>query len=186
MRMIVAMTDKSPENVYQGRIVRVTVGEVALPNGHRMMLERVWHPGGAAVVALHGNGDVCLLRQYRAIAASWLWEIPAGKRDHGEPPELTASRELAEEAGSRAASWSSLGRYYSSPGIFDEVIHLYLAQELTPVAAAHERHEVIEVHWLPLGEALAMADAGEIIDGKTLVGLYRAAALLNVREQAAE
>jgi ADP-ribose pyrophosphatase len=181
--MMIAMPNKSDSLVYDGRIVRVTVDDAVLPNGHTMVLERVWHPGGAAVVALNEHGDVCLLRQYRAIAASWLWEIPAGKRDHGEAPETTAVRELEEEAGAHAASWSSLGRYYSSPGIFDEIIHLYLARDLKQVAAAHEHHEVIEVHWVPLVDALSMANSGDIIDGKTLVGLYRAAALLNASQE---
>jgi 8-oxo-dGTP pyrophosphatase MutT (NUDIX family) len=90
-------------------------------------------------------------------------------------------RELQEEAGRKAAVWRELGKYLSSPGIFTEVIHLFMAQELTAVDLSLEAHEVIEVHWKPFDEALAMAHSGEIADGKTLVGLYRAA---EVRKQA--
>lgn len=171
------MTDTQRE-IYRGRIIRLALERVRLPNGATAELEIVHHPGGAAVVALDAQGRVCLLRQYRHAAGGWLWELPAGKLDPGEAPALTARRELEEEAGMRAASWQALGRIVSSPGVFTEVIHLYLARELTPVAAQTEAHEVIEVHWYPWAEALRMAQVGEIEDAKTLAGLLRAQALV--------
>jgi 8-oxo-dGTP pyrophosphatase MutT (NUDIX family) len=119
---------------------------------------------------------VCLLRQYRHAAGGWLWELPAGKLDAGEPPAVTARRELAEEAGVAAAEWRSLGTVVSSPGVFTEVVHLYLARQLAPAAAAREHGEVFEAHWVPLGEAVARALSGDITDGKTVIGLLRAAA----------
>ena len=165
-------------NSYQGKIVRVTVETVELPDGRSFELERVWHPGGAAAVALDEQGKVCLLRQYRAIASAWIWEVPAGKRDNGEDPGDTIRRELREEAGIEARQWTGLGSYFSSPGIFDEVIHLWLARGLSFGEREPEPHELIEVHWFPLDQALEMADRGEIVDGKTLVALYRARDLL--------
>jgi ADP-ribose pyrophosphatase len=118
---------------------------------------------------------VCLLRQYRHAAGGWIWELPAGKLEPGEPPLVTAQRELAEEAGVQAQRWSSLGTYVSSPGVFDEVIHVYLATGIEPAESAAEIDEVFEVHWLGLDVAVGRALTGEIRDGKTIVGLLRGA-----------
>ncbi len=164
--------------LYQGKIVNVSIEQVTLPNGRSMELEIVKHPGGAAVAALDAAGRVCLLRQYRHVAGGWLWELPAGKLEPDEPPQDTARRELAEEAGVSAARWETLGRIVSSPGIFTEVIHLFLARDLSPGAQNTEEHELIEVHWLPFDQALAQAASGEIIDAKSIAGLFRAQRLL--------
>ena len=160
--------------VYRGKIIDLYLERVTLPNGSVADLEIVQHPGGAAVVALNQDDRVCLLRQYRHVAGGWLWELPAGKLDPGEPPLATAQRELEEEAGLRAAHWEPLGRIISSPGIFTEVVHLFLASGLTQVPAKNELHELIEVHWVPFSEALERAQTDEITDAKTLAGLFRA------------
>jgi 8-oxo-dGTP pyrophosphatase MutT (NUDIX family) len=163
--------------IYAGRVIQVNLERVQLPNGNIADLEIIHHPGGAAVVALDTEDRVCLLRQFRHAAQGWIWELPAGKIDNREPPFDTVQRELREEAGCQAGRWQSLGRYLSSPGVFTEAIHLYLATELSHVGAQLEEHEVLEVHWKPFDEALAMAVSGEIEDGKTLVGLFKAAHL---------
>jgi ADP-ribose pyrophosphatase len=116
-----------------------------------------------------------MLYQFRHAAGGWIWELPAGKIDNREPPLETAQRELVEEAGMTATSWQSLGEYFSSPGVFTEVIHLYLATGLKAVPDAREEHEVFRVEWRPLSEVLAMAHSGELKDGKSLVGIFRAA-----------
>jgi ADP-ribose pyrophosphatase len=166
------------KQIYAGKIVRLTLDTVLLPNGNTAELEIVHHPGGAAVVALDAENRVCLLRQYRHAAGGWLWELPAGKLDNGEAPLLCAQRELEEEAGMQAQDWQSLGRIISSPGVFTEIVHLYLARALTVVPTRTEAHEVIEVHWLPWVEALRKTQAGEIEDAKTLAGLLRAQAFV--------
>src|ERR1700752_3736417 len=135
---------------FTGRVIRVTTDEVVLPNGHRALLEVVHHPGGAATVALDDAQRVCLLRQYRYVADGWLWELPAGKLRPAGPPLATAQRELAEEAGVSARHWRALGTLLSSPGVFSERLHLFLATGLTPAATAHEESELIEVHWIAL------------------------------------
>jgi ADP-ribose pyrophosphatase len=159
---------------FRGRIITVTTEEVILPNGHRAELEIVHHPGGAAVVAIDAQRRVCLLRQYRYVADGWLWELPAGKLEPNEPPLITAQRELIEEAGVSARHWESLGTYLSSPGVFAEVLHLFLATGIEPATTAHEHAEVIEVHWVPLEEAYEWAVSGKVRDGKTAIGLVRA------------
>jgi len=159
---------------FTGRVIRVTTDEVVLPNGHRAELEVVHHPGGAATVAVDAEQRVCLLRQYRYAAGGWVWELPAGKLEPHEPPLATAQRELAEEAGVGARHWASLGICLSSPGVFTEVLHLYLATGIAPAATAHERAEVIEIHWLPFETACKWALVGTITDAKTVVGLLRA------------
>lgn len=164
--------------VYDGKVVSLAVEQVELPNGEQVELEVVRHPGGAAAVAVDAERRVCLLRQYRHAVGGWLWELPAGKLDPGESPDSTARRELAEEAGVAAASWDALGDVVSSPGVFSEVVHLFLARELTATPAQREHGELFEVCWVPLAEALTRALEGEIRDAKTVIGLVRAATRL--------
>jgi ADP-ribose pyrophosphatase len=166
----VHMSDEVRE-VFHGRVIRLTVERVRLPNGAVATLEIAHHPGGAAVVAIDDRGRVCLLRQYRHAAAGWVDELPAGKLDGGEPPLACAKRELAEEAGMEASDWSLLGSFLTSPGVLTEVIHLYLARGLTAVETRPEAHEVLEPRWLPLDEAVEMAATGKLTDGKSIVGL---------------
>jgi ADP-ribose pyrophosphatase len=165
---------ENKRNLYRGKIVNLYQENVTLPNGTRIEFEIVEHPGGAAVVALDEHNRVCLLRQYRPVMQGWMWELPAGKLDREEPPLITAKRELEEEAGLRAILWTSLGKMISSPGVFTEIVYLYMAQNFEHVPVDTETHELIEVHWIPFQKALTMASADEITDGKTLAGLFRA------------
>ena len=167
--------------IYRGRVVRLNVETVELPNGHRTELEILHHPGGAAVVAIDGRQRVCMLRQFRHAAGGWVWELPAGRLEPGEPPAETARRELVEEGGVEALEWQDLGQYISSPGVFTERIHLYLATGLRPATQAPESAEVFEVHWVPLDEALARVHSGEFSDGKTCLGLLKAGHRLAAR-----
>ena len=161
--------------IYDGRVIKVSVDTVELPNGARVPLELVRHPGGAAVVAIDARERVCLLRQYRHAAGGYIYELPAGKLEPDEPPETTARRELVEAAAVSAARWESLGAFFSSPGVFTEVIHLYLATQLSPAPAAPEPDEVFQVEWWPVAQAIARALDGELTDAKTIIGILRAA-----------
>ncbi|NNG12014.1 MAG: NUDIX hydrolase [Halobacteria archaeon] len=162
-------------SIYEGKVITLNIESLSLPNGKPLDLEVVRHPGGAAVVALDDAGRVCLLHQYRHAGGGWLWELPAGKIDPGEAPQSTAQRELAEEAGLQAGDWQKLGQVLTTPGFCDEVIHLYLARRLETVPAQHHEHELIEIHWLPLVEALRQVRDGTIHDAKTMLGLLLAA-----------
>jgi 8-oxo-dGTP pyrophosphatase MutT (NUDIX family) len=160
--------------IYEGRVIKVSVDTVDLPNGTRVPLEIVRHPGGAAVVAIDEQRRVCVLRQYRHAAGGFIHELPAGKLEPDESPAATIRRELIEEAGVTATHWESLGAYFSSPGVFTEVIHLFLATGLAPVPPRPEADEVFEVEWWPLDLAAARARNGELTDAKTIIGILRA------------
>ena len=160
--------------VFRGRVINVNVETVTLPNSVTCDLEIIHHPGGAAAVALDAQQRVCLVHQYRHAANGWLWELPAGKIDNAEPHQQTAERELKEETGVSAAHWEYLGEMMSSPGVFTERVHLYLAQQLTIGVPQQEAEEVIEVHWLTFDEALSMAVDGRIVDAKSVIALWRA------------
>jgi ADP-ribose pyrophosphatase len=149
--------------------------DVDLPNGRRVTLETLQHPGASAVVPFLTPERILLLRQYRHAAGGTIWEVPAGKLEPGEPPEGCAARELAEETGYRARRLERVGEIVTAPGFTDERIHLFCAWELVPGETGHEDAEVIEVHELELDEALAMIDRGELIDAKSIAALFHAA-----------
>jgi len=172
------MSIEKVTHVFRGRVITLNIESVRLPNGHLIDLEIIHHPGGAAIVAVDEQQRVCLIRQFRHAAGGWIWELPAGKLEPDEPPEHTARRELMEEAGFDAITWASLGAYVSSPGVFTETVHLFMASGLRAVKIAHEAAELIEIHWIPIAEACERALRGELVDGKTVVGLLRAQARL--------
>lgn len=166
--------------IYQGRVIRLNIERVRLPNQHVAELEIIHHPGGAAIVAVDEQNRVCLLNQYRHAAGGYIWELPAGKIDNKEPHFETVKRELVEEAGRTATHWHYLGHVFSSPGVFTEVIHLYLATGLSVVNSQPEAHEVFHVEWKPVSEALQMIYRGDLCDSKSIVGLMLAAPHLGI------
>jgi 8-oxo-dGTP pyrophosphatase MutT (NUDIX family) len=174
------MTLRKSRGVFTGRVIDVSVDTVTLPDGATVDLEIIRHPGGAAAAAVNERNEICLLRQYRHALGRWLWELPAGKLDGGEPPLVCARRELEEETGLTASEWRPLGGVVSSPGVFTEVVHLFLATGLSSGSARPETGEVFEIAWLPLQEAARRALAGEIDDGKTVAGIWRAQAHLGL------
>ena len=164
------------EQIYEGRVVNLAVEEVVLPNGATTRLEVMRHPGAAAAVPLFPDGTLTILKQYRHAVGGWIWEVPAGKLDKpGENPLECAQRELGEEAGLAAARWDKLGSILTTPGFCDEIIHLYLARDLSEVPREHEADEVIEVNRMPLVEALGMIPREEIQDTKTIAALQATA-----------
>ena len=170
------------KQIFKGKIVDLGLETVQIfEDLPEATFEIVRHPGGAAVAAINDKGAVCILRQYRHAVGKWLWELPAGKIDNKESPDLTIIRELKEEAGLVAGNWHQLGEIVSSPGILDEVLYLYLAQDLSVTDIDHELHEYIEIHWIPLEKAIDMAIMGEIIDAKSIINLIRAAHFLKAQ-----
>ena len=159
---------------HRGRIIQVFTERLQYANGREYDIDLVRHPGAAAVVAVDSLERVCVVRQFRHGVEDFLWEIPAGKLDAGEPPEACAIRELAEETGVRAKNWTSLGLFIPAPAIFTEVIHLYLARDLQIGPPKPDADEDLELKWLPLEEAINLTVSGAWNDGKTALGLYRA------------
>jgi 8-oxo-dGTP pyrophosphatase MutT (NUDIX family) len=157
-----------------GRVIQFSSERLRYANGREYDIDLVRHPGAAAVVAVDSSRRVCVVRQYRHGVQDFLWEIPAGKLDVGEPAEVCAVRELAEETGVAATRWTSLGLFIPAPGIFTELIHLYLAQDLKIGSSNPDADEELELKWLPLDEAIGLVQRGEWNDGKTALGLLRA------------
>ncbi len=159
--------------LYRGHVITVAVGEFAGPDGERFERDVVHHPGAVAVVALDGD-EVVLVRQYRAPLDAWLLELPAGKRDvTGEPPDVTAQRELEEEVGLHAGSIELVARFHNSPGFCDELILVYLGTDLTPATMARDGVEerAMTIERIRLAEVPALIAAGELMDAKTIIGL---------------
>jgi ADP-ribose pyrophosphatase len=164
--------------VYEGSpILKLELHDVRLANGVERRFEVIHHPGAAAVVPIHENGDVVLLHQLRYAAdRATLWEIPAGKLEPGgEAPETCARRELEEETGLVAGRLELLVPIWVTPGFCDERIWIYLARDLAKGKLGHEDDEVIDIHRLPFARALEMIARGEITDAKTIAGLACAA-----------
>ncbi len=161
--------------IHEGRVGTWVSEEVELPNGSRLVLETLNHPGAAAVIPFLDADRILLIRQYRHAVGGFIWEIPAGKLEPGEPPEVCAARELVEETGYRAGRIERLGEIVTTPGFTDERIHLFSAHELVLAEKHHEVGEVIEVHEVRLAQALAMAERGELIDAKSIAALFHAA-----------
>lgn len=173
----------SSETVYDGVLLHVKRDEVRLPDGETSGREWIDHPGAAAAVPVDADGNVVLLRQYRFGPRREFWEVPAGKCDQpGEDPLDIAKRELAEEAGIEAQTWTLLGATYPAIGYSNEVIHLFLAEGLSRVEEHADDDEFVEPFRVPFAEAAAMARRGEIEDAKSCVALLLAAAVLEARD----
>jgi ADP-ribose pyrophosphatase len=155
--------------------IRVASERVTLPNGRSTELDIVRHPGAAAVVPFASSDEVLLIRQFRYAAGGFILEVPAGKLDAGERPDVCAARELEEEAGQRAGRLEELGWIWTTPGFTDERIFLFAAFDLTPVPRQLDDDEVIEVVRVPLAGALDLVWRGELNDGKSALALLHAA-----------
>jgi 8-oxo-dGDP phosphatase len=171
------------EQVYEGRIISLRRDTVAMPGGGSSVREVVHHPGAVAVVALDDEDRVVLLRQYRHPVREHLWELPAGLRDEdGEPPLATAKRELAEEALLAAGRWSLLVTVNNSPGFSDELVQIYLAEDLSAVdrpegfLVEHEEADMT-LDRVPLADAVQRVFDGDIRNSSAVAGLLAAAQL---------
>lgn len=159
------------EELYRGVIVHLHVDTVQLLSGRTAIREVVLHPGGVVAVPVLDDGRLLLIRQFRYPLGKYILEFPAGKLEPNRPPLETMSRELEEETGYRADILKHEFSLYTSPGIINEVVHLFTARSLSPVAQRPEEGEHITVEAYSLDECLRKIEAGEIMDGKTIIGL---------------
>lgn len=165
--------------VHRGYAFDATVARYVAPDGTEFTRDVIRHIGAVAVLPLHDDGTVTLVRQFRAPIEQRLLEIPAGLRDvDGEEPERTAVRELAEEVGLVADDLEFLCAFHNAAGFSDEVVHVYLGTGLHPVASdvqgPEEEDMVVERH--PLTDLVAMIRRGEVTDAKTIIAVLLAAA----------
>lgn len=166
------MSDDSPQRT---SFIQVTTENVVLPNGARLALDLVRHPGASAVVPFLDESHVLLIRQYRFATGGDIFEVPAGKLEGPEDPAACAARELEEEAGRRAGRIEALGEIWTSPGFTNEKIYLFAAFDLEVVPQRLEDDEVIELMEVPLAEALAWIWSGKLTDAKSAMALLHAA-----------
>jgi ADP-ribose pyrophosphatase len=157
--------------IYRGIVVRLDVDTIRLRSGRTAVREVVHHPGGVVAIPVLDDGRLVLIRQFRYPLQKYILEFPAGKLDMNLPPMETVAREIEEETGHSAGSLTHEMSFCTSPGIIDEVIHLFIARELKPVPHAREEGEHITVEAYALEECLRMVESGEISDAKTIVGI---------------
>ena len=173
------MTEKklSSRVVYEGRILRLHVDTVELPNGAQALREVADHPGGVAIVAIDDSGGVLTVRQYRYVFSRVLEEIPAGKLEPGEDPREAALRELREETGAVPERLTELGPLIVSPGAYGEVLRLYLAEGLEIGAQSPDEDEFLDVKRTPFDEMVRRVLSGELEDAKTVAGILKVYAM---------
>ena len=166
--------------LFEGKIITVRLDKAELPNGRVASREVVEHPGGVAILPLFDDGTVSLVRQFRYPFQEVVAELPAGKLERGEDHRLAALRELEEEVGASCGRLTYLGCLYSSPGFSSEVLHMYLAQELTAGAGPPDEDECLSVERIPFSALVEQVRQGEIKDAKTVALVLKAKLLLGL------
>jgi len=165
------------ETIYVGKIFALRVDDVRMPHGNIAKREVIEHYGAVAVLAMDKQRNIVMVYQYRHPVGRRLWELPAGLLDlGGEPPHISAARELKEEAGLEATDWRVLVDLITAPGFSDESVRVYLATGITDVGRpdAHDEEADLQVKWVSLEEARRMVLDGEIINSIAIAGILAA------------
>ena len=160
--------------IYKGRVFTIIVDEVEYPSGNKSIREVAEHNGGSVILAVNDAREIIIIRQLRYPIGTFIWELPAGKLNHGEDPLDCAKRELAEETGYLADLWIKLTSIYTTPGFCNELLHVYLAGGLslrTEGRALEEGELTMTMKVVPLEEAIRMIEKREIVDGKSICGI---------------
>jgi ADP-ribose pyrophosphatase len=157
--------------IYSGKIVGLHVDTIRQSSGKTTVREVVLHPGGVTAVPVLNDGRLLLIRQFRYPIGKFILELPAGKLDSGQSPKETVARELEEEIGYKAGALQYETTFYTTPGICNEAIHFFIARNLVPCSQRLEEGEHITVEVYSLSECLEMIRKGEILDGKTILGI---------------
>lgn len=161
----------SSQTITSGNMLTVKCDQVRLPNGNLSQREYVTHPGAVIVVPILSNGHVVLEKQFRYPLHQVFIELPAGKIDEGESVLVTGQRELFEETGYTAKHWHKLGYQHPCIGYSNEIIHMYLALELSAGEHQRDEDETLEVFDASFEDCLNMTQNGQITDGKTMIAL---------------
>ena len=177
----------SSEVLFEGQVVTLTKDVALLENGETSIREVVHHHGGACIVPYFEDGTLCMVRQFRYAMQQELWELPAGKLEkdeHGADCFADAARrELKEETGAECGRLTFIGDFYSSPAVFDEVIHMYLAEELNMGEASPDEDEFLNLLSIPLDELCDMIARGDIADGKTQAAVLKVKYIIDKRSK---
>ncbi len=169
------------KQIFDGKVVKLFVDTVELPDGREAIREIVRHPGAVCVIPVTNDGDVIMVKQYRYAFEQIMLEIPAGKLEPGEDPLEAVKRELEEESGVVANNIEYMGEIFTTVAIFDEKIHAYLATDLVFNNAHPDDDEFLEVEKIPLKTLVDMVMNGEIKDSKTQICILKAHKLLSER-----
>ncbi len=159
------------KQIFAGNMINLRVDNVELPNGKETTREVVEHPGAVTIIGFTPEQELLLVRQHRYPIAQDTLELPAGKLDPAEDPKDCAIRELEEETGYLAKSVELLGKFYTSPGFSDEIMYLYLAEELQESKQNCDEDEFVQVVKMTMDEAVENVFNGTIVDGKSMVGI---------------
>lgn len=162
------------ETIFEGKIIKVKVDTVKLPDGKTATRELVEHPGGVAVIAIDEHEEVYMVRQYRKPFDKICFEVPAGKLDNDEEPIVCGKRELEEETGMKAKNFVYLGAFMLSPGFCRELIHIYLATNLYEGKVNPDEGEFLEIEKHKLTKLIDMVMSNEIQDAKTVMAILKA------------
>lgn len=173
-KLVETLVRRNP--VYKGKQVTFCVDDVRLPDGRPATREYMDHPGAVGVLPFLDSKTIVLVRQYRHPVGEITLEMPAGKLEKGEAVLPCVRRELQEETGYTSKKITPLLNYWPTPAFATEVLHLFIAENLTPGELSPDEDELLEVVTMPFAKALAMAKAGKIRDSKTLIGLLACAA----------
>ena len=166
------------KEIFNGRVIRVTVDKVQLEDGTTSTREIVHHHGGACILPVDADGSVTMVRQFRYAFGEEIWELPAGKLEADEDPFEAAKRELSEECGLTADHYTSLGEFYPTVGYDTEVIYTWIATGLHQTQMHLDADEFLTPDRVPLEKAYQMVMSGEIKDGKTIAGILKLKALV--------
>ncbi len=159
--------------IHEGKFIAVRRDEIDYPNGVHKTWDIILHHGAVAIVPITKDGHLILVEQWRRAIGRITLELPAGVIDPGETPEIAAQRELQEEIGKKAGSLEYLGPYYSSPGVYTEVVHLFVARDLEESQLHGEDTHEIDIKVVPYEKALKLVQDGTICDAKTALGILR-------------
>ncbi len=170
--MIVEEKTISNERIYDGVILNLRRDKVTVKGGKTSYREIVEHPGGVVIAAVTPEGKIPMVKQYRKAAEKAVLEIPAGKLEKNEDPSEAGLRELKEETGYTAKTIDYVNSFYSSIGYSDEVLHLYIARDLTPGETEFDDNEAIDIYEYSIDELLEMIFDRTIEDAKTIIAIF--------------
>ncbi|GKX31824.1 ADP-ribose pyrophosphatase [Vallitalea longa] len=159
------------KEVFNGKRVKLVIDKLRMPTGKEVNWELVTHPGAAAIIPVDNEGNIIMVRQYRNAADDYVLEIPAGGLEVGEDPSICAKRELEEETGYKSDNIEFLLKFYSSIGISDEMISIYVATDLQESVQNLDDDEYVTIERYKLDELINMIYTGELTDCKTITGL---------------